>query len=147
MLRLQFGVTTEEYLVTQKETFFTDLGRNRGRVRIFRRFDRQVYLRCNFDVNSDIGKSDSTFIFSQDKKFVLKTLSKRESKNLRDIVGEYYHHMTNFPGSFLQRMYGHYRLDVRNKKVYFVVLGNVLDSNKTIHETYDLKVTRVITEK
>ena len=90
-----------------------------------------------------MGKSSSMFIYSNDRKFVVKTISKTESKQLRDMLTDYYNHLYSFPNSFLMKFYGHHRIHFSNGKkiVYFVVLGNVLCTAKPIHEIYDLKVT------
>lgn len=44
------------------------------------------------------------------------------------------------PNTLLCRFYGLHRIKLpRGRKIHFVVMGNVLPSNKDVHETYDLK--------
>lgn len=112
-LRREFGTNTAEYLHS-----WSDL---------------------NIEQQKSLGKSGSVFMFSSDKKFVLKTITQSESKFLRGIFEEYCKHMISFPNSLLTKIYGHHRVDVKGKKVYFVILGNVIATNLTLHETYDLK--------
>jgi 1-phosphatidylinositol-4-phosphate 5-kinase len=47
--------------------------------------------------------------------------------------------MAGFSESFLMKFFGHHRMDYKGKKLYFIILNNVLYSTKKIHEIYDLK--------
>ncbi|KAJ3090041.1 Phosphatidylinositol-4-phosphate 5-kinase [Quaeritorhiza haematococci] len=70
------------------------------------------------------GKSGSFFYFSHDYRFIIKTVHHAEHKFLRKILKQYY----ELPG---------------NRKVHFVVMGNVFPPNKDMHEIYDLKGSTV----
>ncbi|KAJ3309606.1 DNA-directed RNA polymerase II subunit rpb1, partial [Blyttiomyces sp. JEL0837] len=96
------------------------------------------------------GKSGSFFYFSQDYRFIIKTIHKSEHKFIRKILIHYYEHVKSNPETLLSRIYGLHRVKLPgNKKIHFVVMGNVFPSNKDIHETYDLKgstVGRIVKE-
>ena len=86
------------------------------------------------------GKSGSFFYFSQDFRYIIKTIKQQEHEFLRKILQNYYEHIRRNPNSLLTRFYGLHRVRMSNiKKIYFVVMGNVFPPHKDIHETYDLK--------
>lgn len=86
------------------------------------------------------GKSGSFFYFSQDFRYIIKTIRQSEHEFLRRILRPYYEHIKRNPNSLLTRFYGLHRVRMSNiKKIYFVVMGNVFPPHKDIHETYDLK--------
>ncbi|KAI8077138.1 hypothetical protein BDF21DRAFT_439204 [Thamnidium elegans] len=86
------------------------------------------------------GKSGSFFYYSRDYRFIIKTIHHSEHKFMRKILKEYYEHVSNNPNTLLCRFYGLHRIKLpRGRKIHFVIMGNVLPSNKDIHETFDLK--------
>ncbi|KAJ3030362.1 UNVERIFIED_CONTAM: Phosphatidylinositol-4-phosphate 5-kinase [Siphonaria sp. JEL0065] len=86
------------------------------------------------------GKSGSFFYFSQDYRFIIKTISFKEHKFLRKVLKHYFQHVKANPETLLSRIFGLHRVKLPgNKKIHFVVMGNVFPPNKDIHETYDLK--------
>ncbi|KAL7316785.1 Phosphatidylinositol-4-phosphate 5-kinase [Mucor circinelloides] len=86
------------------------------------------------------GKSGSFFYYSRDYRFIIKTIHHGEHKFMRKILKEYYEHVANNPNTLLCRFYGLHRIKLpRGRKIHFVVMGNVLPSNKDIHKTFDLK--------
>ncbi|KAI8359102.1 hypothetical protein EDC96DRAFT_483337 [Choanephora cucurbitarum] len=86
------------------------------------------------------GKSGSFFYYSRDYRFIIKTIHHSEHKFMRRILKDYYEHVSNNPNTLLCRFYGLHRIKLpRGRKIHFVVMGNVLPSNKDIHQTYDLK--------
>lgn len=54
-------------------------------------------------------KSGSLFFFSNDMRFIVKTLPKREALLLREILPAYYQHVKQNPGTYLPRFYGLHR--------------------------------------
>lgn len=87
------------------------------------------------------GKSGSLFYFSQDFRYIIKTIRQSEHEYLRKILRHYYEHVRRNPNSLLTRFYGLHRVRMSNiSKIYFVVMGNIFPPHKDIHETYDLKV-------
>ncbi|KAJ3098394.1 Phosphatidylinositol-4-phosphate 5-kinase [Phlyctochytrium planicorne] len=97
------------------------------------------------------GKSGSFFYFSQDYRFIIKTIHHSEHKFIRKVLKNYYEHVRANPQTLLSRIFGLHRVKLPgNRKIHFVVMGNVFPPNKDIHETYDLKgstVGRIITEE
>ncbi|ORY51012.1 SAICAR synthase-like protein [Rhizoclosmatium globosum] len=86
------------------------------------------------------GKSGSFFYFSQDYRFIIKTIHFSEHKFVRRILKQYYTHVKANPETLLSRIFGLHRCKLPGgKKIHFVVMGNVFPPNKDIHETYDLK--------
>ncbi|KAI8888845.1 SAICAR synthase-like protein [Backusella circina FSU 941] len=86
------------------------------------------------------GKSGSFFYYSRDYRFIIKTIHHSEHKFMRKILKDYYEHVRNYPNTLLCRFYGLHRIKLpRGRKIHFVVMGNVLPSDKDIHETFDLK--------
>ncbi len=59
---------------------------------------------------------------------------------MRKILKSYYEHVQNNPNTLLSRIFGLHRVKLPgNRKIHFVVMGNVFPPNKDIHEIYDLK--------
>jgi hypothetical protein len=86
------------------------------------------------------GKSGSFFYFSQDYRFIIKTIHKNENIILRKILYKYWEYIKTNPNTLLCRYYGLHRVKLpHGKKIHFVVMGNVFPPNKDIHETFDLK--------
>ncbi|KAJ3314143.1 Phosphatidylinositol-4-phosphate 5-kinase [Boothiomyces sp. JEL0838] len=86
------------------------------------------------------GKSGSFFYYSQDYRFIIKTIHHSEHKFMLKILNHYYSHVKNHPHTLLSRIFGLHRVKLPgNKKIHFVVMGNVFPPNKDIHEVYDLK--------
>lgn len=92
------------------------------------------------EINSP-GKSGSLFYFSQDFRYIIKTVRPSEHRFLRKILRPYFEHVRRNPNSLLTRFYGLHRVRMSGLrgKIYFVVMGNVFPAHKDIHETYDLK--------
>eukprot|EP00002_Diphylleia_rotans_P036626 TRINITY_DN8091_c0_g1_i4.p1 TRINITY_DN8091_c0_g1~~TRINITY_DN8091_c0_g1_i4.p1 ORF type:complete len:330 (-),score=52.72 TRINITY_DN8091_c0_g1_i4:70-1059(-) len=86
------------------------------------------------------GKSGALFYLSQDDRFIIKTVSKRESQFLRDILPSYYMHFMQNPNLLLTRFYGHFRIKTeRSRKIRVVIMNNILQTKHEIHERFDLK--------
>ncbi|EKX36253.1 hypothetical protein GUITHDRAFT_90050 [Guillardia theta CCMP2712] len=86
------------------------------------------------------GKSGSLFFFSNDMKFIVKTLPKREAKLLLEILPNYFQHVRQNPGTYLPRFYGLHRWKPEyGRNVRFVVMNNVYATNLAIHRRFDLK--------
>lgn len=86
------------------------------------------------------GKSGSFFYYSQDYRFIIKTIHHSEHLFLRSILKHYYTHIRNHPNTILSRFIGLHRVKLpRGRKIHFVVMGNIFPPSKDIHEIYDLK--------
>ena len=100
------------------------------------------------------GKSGSFFFYSEDGKYMLKTLSKSEFMFLRSILHHYLSHISTYPNTLIMLIYGMHKIvyprRAKLQRLYFVVLGNLFSSDLEIHERYDLKGSthgRVTNEK
>lgn len=86
------------------------------------------------------GKSGSLFFFSHDMRFILKTIPKSEAKLLRYLLPSYVEHVAHNKNTLLPKFFGLHRVKPhRGRQVRFVVMGNVFQTKKKIHERYDLK--------
>lgn len=89
------------------------------------------------------GKSGSFFYYSDDSRFVIKTLPRHEYLFLKKILPNYYAHIRENPDSLIVRVYGFHKI-IANKgkkviKEYFIVMSNVFDRHYEIHMKFDLK--------
>ena len=86
------------------------------------------------------GKSGSFFYFSQDYRFIIKTIHHTEHKFLCHIMENYYEYIQQNPNTLISRYYGLHRVKLpHGRKIHFVVMGNVFPPNRDIHEKFDLK--------
>jgi len=86
------------------------------------------------------GRSNSFFIFSPDKKFIIKTINEEESKVLLRMLPSLHRYFSANPHSLITRFYGCHGVRVSHGElVHVVVMGNVFSSPIAIHECYDLK--------
>mmetsp|Transcript_28114 Transcript_28114/g.87104 ORF Transcript_28114/g.87104 Transcript_28114/m.87104 type:complete len:400 (-) Transcript_28114:27-1226(-) len=92
------------------------------------------------------GKSTAQLFFCG-QNWVVKTMTKEESKFLRDILHRYYYHVRDNPHTLLPHFVGHHSLslaiDGTQKKVSFVIMQNVFATPNKIHEKFDLKGSTV----
>lgn len=89
--------------------------------------------------NFSEGKSGSFVVFSADKQYILKTLSRKEQRQLLRMLPRYYEHMRDQPRSLLSRYYGTYCITMHSQTIFFVVMESLYFGSRTIHERYDLK--------
>ncbi|KAJ2349910.1 Phosphatidylinositol-4-phosphate 5-kinase, partial [Coemansia erecta] len=86
------------------------------------------------------GKSGSFFYYSQDYRFIIKTVHHTEHKFMRQILPQYYEFVRDNPHTLLSRIYGLHRIKLpQGRKVHFIVMSNILPPNKDIHAQFDLK--------
>ena len=89
------------------------------------------------------GKSGSLFYYSQDYRFIIKTIRESEHLYLRKILRYYHQHIQENCNSLLVRFYGLHRVQIpMGKKIYFVVMGNLFPNDRPMRSIYDLKVSR-----
>ncbi|ORX47297.1 hypothetical protein BCR36DRAFT_584805 [Piromyces finnis] len=90
------------------------------------------------------GKSGSFFYYSQDYRFIIKTVHHDEHKYLLKILKNYYEHIKNNPDTLICKIYGLHRVKIPyGKKIHFIVMANVFPPDKDIHVKYDLKGSKV----
>jgi 1-phosphatidylinositol-4-phosphate 5-kinase len=86
------------------------------------------------------GKSGAVFYLTEDYKYLIKTVSKKESKFLRRMLPNYYAHVMSCDSTLLPRFYGLIRITTQlGRNIRMVVMNNLMPEEATIHEKYDLK--------
>ncbi|KAJ2624138.1 Phosphatidylinositol-4-phosphate 5-kinase [Coemansia sp. RSA 1358] len=114
-IREAFHLSTEDYLVSLTDKYILS------------------------EVGSS-GKSGSFFYYSQDYRFIIKTVHHTEHKFMREILPQYYEFVRDHPNTLLSRIYGLHRIKLpQGRKVHFIVMSNILPPNKDIHAQFDLK--------
>ncbi|XP_049850670.1 uncharacterized protein LOC126323721 [Schistocerca gregaria] len=98
----------------------------------------------NLDAIRGEGKSGAFFIFTRDKRFILKTATGPERNFLWEILPFYFLYIRKNPNTCLPRFYGVYSMKHEGigGMVRFVIMNNCFDSLKPV-ETYDLKGSTV----
>jgi len=90
------------------------------------------------------GQSGALFYFTQDRKYMMKTIAEREFKFLKRILPQYYQFRIKNPYSMIVQFYGTFKLEwgSDNKKltnkIYIVVMDNLF-KNFQIGIRFDLK--------
>eukprot|EP00742_Colponemidia_sp_Colp-10_P003628 GILJ01003862.1.p1 GENE.GILJ01003862.1~~GILJ01003862.1.p1 ORF type:complete len:536 (-),score=61.21 GILJ01003862.1:254-1795(-) len=86
------------------------------------------------------SKSGQFFFYSNDGKFLIKTQTKAESRFLRRILPDLYTHVMKNPNTLMTKFFGMHRVKPhKGHAMHFLIMGSVFDSDKEIHERYDLK--------
>lgn len=101
----------------------------------------ELYL--DFQSNS---KSGQFFFFSDDKFFMIKTLTAQECQWLQDCLEKYYKHNMRYEDTLLVKFMGLYRIKVPRRKskrgyrkTHFVIMRSTFDTVLPMHKKYDLK--------
>ncbi|CAN0916924.1 Phosphatidylinositol 4-phosphate 5-kinase 6 [Linum grandiflorum] len=88
------------------------------------------------------GKSGSFFYLTSDDRYMIKTMKKAEVKVLIRMLPAYYKHVRQFENTLVTKYFGLHcvRLAGPNqKKVRFIIMGNLFNTMYTIHRRFDLK--------
>nr|CCA20777.1 phosphatidylinositol4phosphate5kinase (PiPIPKD8/GPCRPIPK) putative [Albugo laibachii Nc14]CCA23717.1 phosphatidylinositol4phosphate5kinase (PiPIPKD8/GPCRPIPK) putative [Albugo laibachii Nc14] len=85
------------------------------------------------------GKSGAFFYFTQDRKYVVKTMTHEELRALLCMLPQYCTFIQNQPNTFVTRFFGCHALKMYGKTVFFMVMQSVFDTKLQIHERFDLK--------
>jgi len=90
---------------------------------------------------SSPGKSGSFFYLTNDDRYMIKTMKKAEVKMLLKMLPAYYNHVRAFEDTLVTKFFGLHcvKSGVQQKKVRFVIMGNLFCSDHTIHRRFDLK--------
>ena len=79
------------------------------------------------------GNSDSPIIFTHDRRYLIKSISRSEKDMLIKILPEYHHRMKDTK-SFLCRVYGLYSIMINNKEqAYVLVMRNMCDLPRNVN--------------
>ena len=89
------------------------------------------------------GKSPSFFFFTDDKKFMIKTLKKSEKEILlaKGFLEDYFMHLMKNPDSLLMKIFGIFELELGpNRFVDFLITENMIKHDRNrIFRCFDLK--------
>ncbi|XP_061361095.1 phosphatidylinositol 4-phosphate 5-kinase 5-like isoform X1 [Gastrolobium bilobum] len=91
---------------------------------------------------SSPGKSGSFFYLTNDDRYMIKTMKKAEAKALLRMLPAYYNHFRVFENALLTKFYGLHCVKLTGptqKKVRFIIMGNLFCSEYTINRRFDLK--------
>nr|GMD38244.1 phosphatidylinositol 4-phosphate 5-kinase 6-like [Ipomoea batatas] len=91
---------------------------------------------------SSPGKSGSFFYLTNDDKYMIKTMKKSEVKVLLRMLPAYYNHVCAFENTLVTKFFGLHCVKMigpAQKKVRFVIMGNLFCTEYVIHRRYDLK--------
>jgi len=86
------------------------------------------------------SKSGEFFFFTHNQRFMVKTMTKSESKLLRKVMPAYYSYISKQPHSLLTKFFGMHRVKPHKRKpIYFLIMSSVFWSECEVHKIYDLK--------
>jgi hypothetical protein len=100
---------------------------------------------------SSEGKSGAFFYYTADGKYMMKTVTPKEQQLLKRMLKKYYDHIMKNTGTLIVRFLGLHCLTVRkthsragrlihsDRRLHFVVMGNMFNTPFDIHCRYDLK--------
>ena len=128
-IRLYLGINKDEFIKSiSPQDFITEL---------------MISSQTIFEELCSTGSSGSLLYYTRDGEFIVKTISKKEYKFLKTMIGEYYFYLKENPLTFLPKLLGCYVLKRKIKKkstnIYFIVMNNVFATNHHIDLRFDLK--------
>ncbi|RDX63736.1 Phosphatidylinositol 4-phosphate 5-kinase 4, partial [Mucuna pruriens] len=91
---------------------------------------------------SSPGKSGSFFYLTDDDRYMIKTMKKAEVKVLLRLLPAYYNNFRDNQNTNLTKYYGLHCVKSNGpiqRKVRFIIMGNLFSSGYTTHRRYDLK--------
>ncbi|KAF5821218.1 putative 1-phosphatidylinositol-4-phosphate 5-kinase [Helianthus annuus] len=91
---------------------------------------------------SSPGKSGSFFYLTHDDRYMIKTIKKTEVKAILRMLSAYYNHFRSFEHTLLTKFYGLHCVKLTGaaqKKVRFIIMGNLFCTDHVIHRRFDLK--------
>ncbi|KAF3442140.1 hypothetical protein FNV43_RR16056 [Rhamnella rubrinervis] len=92
---------------------------------------------------SSPGKSGSFFYLTNDDRYMIKTMKKAEVKVLLRMLSAYYNHVRAFENTLVTKFYGLHCVKLMGqpiqKKVRFIIMGNLFCTEYTVHRRFDLK--------
>ncbi|XP_019187850.1 PREDICTED: phosphatidylinositol 4-phosphate 5-kinase 4-like [Ipomoea nil] len=88
------------------------------------------------------GKSGSFFYLTNDDRYMIKTMKKAEVKVLLRMLNAYFNHVKSYENTLVTKYYGLHCVKLSGtaqKKVRFIIMGNLFCTEYTIHKRFDLK--------
>jgi 1-phosphatidylinositol-4-phosphate 5-kinase len=96
-------------------------------------------LCCSCSFSTEGGRSGSFFYFSEDGKYIVKTMTEAEATFLVKWMPRYVEYMSKNRNSLVSRFCGFHSLRLYNLTIHFMVMQSVFQTTRKIHERYDLK--------
>eukprot|EP01130_Rhizamoeba_saxonica_P004072 TRINITY_DN1675_c0_g1_i1.p1 TRINITY_DN1675_c0_g1~~TRINITY_DN1675_c0_g1_i1.p1 ORF type:complete len:646 (-),score=133.82 TRINITY_DN1675_c0_g1_i1:228-2165(-) len=126
-LRQKFNVSEEDYILS--------LGIEQMVVNLYINGRLTTYKKVG-----SYGKSGSIFFYTDDGKYLIKTIHENESENLKSILEDYYIHMVQDHPTLIVPILGFYSIKKSSENVqYFVVMPNMFCTEYDMEEIYDVK--------
>ncbi|XP_071737582.1 phosphatidylinositol 4-phosphate 5-kinase 6-like isoform X2 [Rutidosis leptorrhynchoides] len=91
---------------------------------------------------SSPGKSGSFFYLTYDDRYMIKTIKKTEVKVILRMLSSYFNHFRHYENTLLTKFFGLHcvrLVGAAQRKVRFIIMGNLFCTNYTIHRRFDLK--------
>ncbi|KAK7504470.1 hypothetical protein BaRGS_00004336 [Batillaria attramentaria] len=86
------------------------------------------------------SRSGQDFFLSHDKRYLIKTNTRKDVKFFLSIIAEYLQHFVSYPHSLLVKYIGCYSIKLPHKrKVYFLVMQNIFYPPDRIEDRFDVK--------
>ncbi|KAK3509020.1 hypothetical protein QTP70_018524, partial [Hemibagrus guttatus] len=85
------------------------------------------------------SKSKANFFLTHDKRFFLKTQSRREIRFLLSHLKHYMEHLEKYPHSLLVKFLGVHSIKTSHRRKYFIVMQSVFYPDERIFARYDIK--------
>eukprot|EP00929_Paragymnodinium_shiwhaense_P042159 TRINITY_DN21868_c0_g1_i1.p1 TRINITY_DN21868_c0_g1~~TRINITY_DN21868_c0_g1_i1.p1 ORF type:complete len:925 (+),score=195.40 TRINITY_DN21868_c0_g1_i1:81-2855(+) len=92
-----------------------------------------------FKALSTNSKSGEYFFMAQDKRFILKTVSRKEAVVLSNMMPAYLNHIQSLPRSLIVRFAGLFGIQMSTFSMFFMVMHSVFDPEHLPDVTFDLK--------
>ena len=102
----------------------------------------------NFDALYELntsGQSGAIFYFTKDKRYIIKTIPKREFISLQTILENYMAHMNKYPDSLITTFFGMHKIEYgsygkcsKSTTSYIIVMGNIF-KDWQIKNQFDMK--------
>ena len=100
-----------------------------------------------FKAGEASGASGSFFFFSEDKKFIVKTMTVSEMKFFEETFGKaYFSHLSKNRNSMIARIYGIFKVKIRGiQEVNLMLMGHTLQikSDEHLERIFDIKGSKV----
>jgi len=92
------------------------------------------------EMTKTTARSGSYFYRTKDEKFYIKTLQFPEVSALISILTDYLSHLTEYPKTFLVKIYGLWRIkDYDRDDLWVIVMGNAFPPGVRLDSVFDLK--------
>lgn len=92
------------------------------------------------------GASGSFFFFTSDKKYIMKTMSILEIKQMQRVLPSYYEHLDNNKDSYIAKTYGVFTITMdKFSPISVMIMENSLPNieHTTLHYCFDMKGSKI----